>query len=392
MYLVIGINDMGTGIAPAVSMTNVQAAIELLTSAGVVVIMHDEHPQNPMDSTKQAWLRTYNTWLRSYSATKGDVILVPVYNIVNDPSTDAGTTADLSDGTHWTAAFCEKAGRVAAAQAAPFIKASPQLVMPVSTVNYITNGNMAGITGTHADGGPAAGQSQGQAATGWVIGDPGANVVCTSRKVKGVPTLWRPGTVYALGDAVIPNYRTGLQYHCTAAGTSGAGPAWGTVPWLTTSDGTVTWTAAVPLPNLSSRADWQALQGVVGATIGAQERVTLQQTVTLATVGLVAGDWVRLQMRVHAYDSAWRNIMLFLRTGATIGGMFSVAADGGKNSFVLPAGQPFSSREGIMRTPWWKIPLGQTTLTAGLEGGLGTGSENSTIRLFMTEARIEKRA
>lgn len=478
-YDVDGINDMANGVDPAVSLANKIAKLDLLAAAGVTSIVHDEHPQGTMDATKQTWLRTYNTGLRAYAASKGSCILVPVYGIVNDPATDTGSSADLSDGTHWTAAGAEKMGRAAAAVAAPFIKASPQLVLPVSTSNYITNGNMAGTSGTHTTavsglanvqitgtagqfscnaaalavnlpvtisgtfggtgsitgysdpttyyivatngsttftlsttpggsgvvttaGTPTgltyttgAGQSQGQVATSWVIATPGTNVVATARKVSGVPKLWRPNTAYSLGDVAVPTYETGLQYLCTTAGTSSssAAPTWGTVPWATTADGsTLRWTAIRPLPNLSSRADWQMLQGNVYGTVAAQERVTLQQTVTLATVGLAAGDWVRFQMRVHAYDSAWRNVMLTLRTGSTIDSLFSFAADGAKNSFVLPSVQPFTNREGILRTPWWRIPAGQTTLTAYLEGGLGTGSENSTIRLFMTEARLEKRS
>lgn len=391
-YDVDGINDLATGVAPETSLANKIAKLDLLAAAGITTITHDEHPQGSMDATKQTWLRTYNTGLRTYAAGRGTCILVPVYGIVNDPATDTGTSADLTDGTHWSAVGSEKMGRAAAAVAAPFIKSSPQLVLPVSTSNYITNGNMSGTAGTHTTGGSGAGQSQGQVATSWVINTPGTNVTCTSRKVSGVPKLYRPGTVYALGEVVIPTYETGLHYLCTTAGTAGAAaPTWGAVPWATTTDNTVTWTAIRPMPNLSSRADWQMLQGVVAGTVTAQERVMLQQTVTLASVGLAAGDWVRFQMRVHAYDSAWRNVMLTLRTGSTIDGLFSFWADGGKNSFVTPSVQPFSSFEKVLRTPYRQIPPGQTTLMAYLEGGLGTGSENSTIRLFMTEARLDKR-
>ena len=390
--LVVGINDMAQGVAPATSLTNALAILDLCTTAGVVCIVSDEYPQGSMDATKQAWLRTFNAGLRAAAAARGNALLVPAYSIVNDPATDTGSSVDLTDGTHYSAAGAEKIGRAAATVAAPFIKRVAQLVAPVSSINYVTNGNMSGTTGTHTTGGAGAGQSQGQVATGWVVSTPGTNVTCTARKVSGVPRLWRPGTVYALGDVVIPSYETGLHYHCTTAGTAGASPpVWGVVPWATTSDNTVVWTAAQPLSNLSSRADWQYLQGVVGATVGAQERITLQQTVTLATVGLAAGDYVRGQMRVHGFDSNWRNVMLAIRSGATIDGLFAFAADGAKNSFILPAGQPFNRREGVLRTPWWKIPTGQTTLTFYAEGGLGTGSENSTIRLLMSEAKIEKR-
>jgi lysophospholipase L1-like esterase len=389
----IGINDMAQGRDPNVSLANTIAILDILAAAGIFVIINEEHPQGSMDSTRQTFLRVYNTGLRNAVANRGSVVLVPVYSLINDPATDTGSATDLVDGTHWTAIGADKIARKAAELIRPYIKLRPYSATSLSTDNYITNGAMAGSSGTHTSAGSTAGLPQGQVASSWTVNTPGANVTCTARKISGVPKIWRANTTYALGDIVLPTYRTGLHYVCTTAGTAGtAAPTWNTVPWASTSDNAAAWLGILPLPNLESRSDWQYLQGTVGGTVTTQERITFQQTVTLASVGLVAGDWVRLSMRVHALDSNWRSIMLALRPGATIDSLFSFTADGGKSSFITPASQVYSNKTGIMRTPWWKIPAGQTSLLAYLEGGLGTGSENSIIRVLMSEARIEKRA
>lgn len=391
MRLVVGINDMANGVNPATSLSNTIEIVEIASAAQLISIVSDEYPQGSMDATKQAWLRTYNSGLRDYLYSNPATVLVPAYAAINDPTTNTGSAIDLNDGTHYAANGAERIGRLAAEQLKGSVRTRQALVVPLSTKNYLSNGSMVGSAGTHTTGGSGAGQSQGRVATDWIVDPPGANVTCTARKISGVAKMWRPNTAYALDEVVTFSGVSGLNYVCIAAGTSGAvAPSWGSIPWANTTDNTVTWMAIRVADKFMSRSDWQYLQGVVGAVVTAQERVTLKQTVTLATVGLSPGDWVRGHLRVHAYDSAWRNIMFAIRSGSAIDGQFCYAADGAKNSFIAAASQPFIDREGVLRTPWWKIPAGQTSLTFYCEGGLGTGSENSTIRLMVTDALLEK--
>lgn len=56
---------------------------------------------------------------------------------------------------------------------------------------------------------------------------------------------WKPGTVYSLGDQVVPRERNGHVYTVTDDGTSGAlDPAWPETDGGTVVDGGVTWTEA----------------------------------------------------------------------------------------------------------------------------------------------------
>lgn len=166
---------------------------------------------------------------------------------------------------------------------------------------------------------------------------------------------------------------------------------WGVVPWATTTDNTVTWTA-IPKELIDddySSADWQYIQGITGGTVTAQERITLAQTVTLASVGLTTGSWIRGKLKVATLDSNFANFMLSIRSGATINGLFAFCADGGKTLFLTSTSQPINSLVGEMVTPWWKIPAGQTQLKFYLEAGAGTGFENSTMRFLATDAVLE---
>jgi hypothetical protein len=69
--------------------------------------------------------------------------------------------------------------------------------------------------------------------------------------------LWRPGGVYASGDLVRPSASSGFFYECTTAGMSAARePNFARTSGVTTSDGSVVWTARTPAaasePTISS--------------------------------------------------------------------------------------------------------------------------------------------
>jgi len=382
--ITVGLNDFANGVVPAESWANIQAITRLAVEAGCIVVVDDVYPQGSMDATKRAWLEYVNPRIHAMAAASQRIIAAPIYDIIIDPATDAANSVDLSDGTHQNATGAVKIGAARAKALAPFIKSVNRPTFAGGTTNYLPNGKMVGTGGTVSSG-------TGAAADSWTVVTTDSNIVCVCRKQKGRATVWRPATAYALGDVVIPAYSTGLYYVCTTAGTSGASaPTWGVVPWVTNTDGASNiWTAVPIVENLSS-GDWQYLQGAVAGTAGSQERINFRQTLTLATVGLAAGDWIRMRMRVKVMDSQWRNHMLSIRTGSTIDSLNAWAADNAKNSSVATASMPFSNQDGVMMTPWWKIPAGQTSLICGIEGG--ANMTNSVIRMLVTDAAIEKRA
>lgn len=384
--ITVGINDMAQALDPALTLSNIIEISERCLDAGCFVCIDEVYPQGTMDATKQLFLQTVNPGLHAYATNRVNVVINVTRETINDPATDTGSTVDLIDGTHQNAIGACKIGSTRAKTWN--IKRRANTAFPTGTKNYLANPETNGTAGT------VTGPSTGVCATSWTISAPGTNVTCIARKHARLALQWRYSTAYALGYVVKPTTANGLYYVCTTAGTSGASaPTWGAVAWATTTDNTATWTAfpSALFEDDKSRGDWQYVQGTVGGTATAQERITLTQTVTLASVGLAAGDWIRGKMRVRVVDSNFAFYMLSIRSGATINGLFSFCACGGKNSFLTATAQPYNTADGLMVTDWYKIPAGQTTLSFYLEAGCSTGYENSVMRVFATDAVLEKR-
>lgn len=391
--ITVGINDMAQALDPAITLSNIIEISERCLDAGCFVCIDEVYPQGSMTAAAQIFLQTVNPGLSAYASNRTNVVVNATREIINDPTTDLGSATDLSDGTHLNAVGAVKIG---AQRAMAWGKALNRRIHeafsintpPSGSKNYLTNPAMTGTGGT------VTGPSTGVCATGWTIAAPGTNVTCVGRKHARLALQWRYSTAYALGYVVKPTAANGLYYVCTTAGTSGASaPTWGAVAWATTTDNTATWTAfpSALFEHDKSRGDWQYVQGSVGGAATAQERITLTQTVTLASVGLAAGDWIRGKMRVRVVDSNFAFYMLSIRSGSTINGMFSFCASGGKNSLLTATAQPSNTADGLMVTDWYKIPAGQTTLSFYLEAGCSTGYENSVMRFFATDAVLEKR-
>lgn len=386
--ITVGINDMAQGYLGGTTLENIIAISELCLDAGCFVVIDEVYPQGTMDAAKQLFLQVLNPGLHAYAANRENVVITRTRDAISD-SSYVGSSIDLSDGTHLTAIGAMKIGMNRAKAWGRLVKPRYAPAFQTSLDNYSTNPQMFGTGGT------VTGPSTGVCADSWTISAPGTNVTCLARKQKRAALPWRYSKAYVLGDVVIPTISNGLYYVCTTAGTSGASaPTWGAVAWATTTDNTATWTA---FPNAMfigdvSRGEWQYVQGVVNATPGAQERITLTQTITLASVGLAAGDYIRGKMHARFVDSNWSFTMAALRTGATINGLFSFAAGGGKNSFLVAADQPTNSMDGLIVTDWYKIPVGQTTMSFYIEMGATPNYQNTTMRMFITDAIVEKRA
>lgn len=386
--ITVGINDMAQGVLGPVTLKNIIEIAERCLDAGCFVCIDEVYPQGTMDAAKQTFLQVVNPGLHAYAATRANVVITPTREIINDAS-NVGSTIDLSDGTHLNAIGAMKIGLARAKVWAQQVKRRYSPAFQASVKNYAANPTFEGTGGT------VTGPSTGVAADSWTIAAPGANVTCVGRKHRRRAIPWRFSTPYALGDVVIPTTANGLYYVCTTNGTSGASaPTWGAVAWATTTDNTATWTAfpSALFAGDNARGYWQYVQGIVGGTSGSQERIILQQTITLASVGLAAGDWIRGRVNIKLIDSNFAFAMVALRTGSVVGSAFSFSAGGGKNSLLTAVNQPENTIEGLMVSDWYRIPAGQTTMTFLVECGCTTGYENSTMRLFVTDAVVEKRS
>lgn len=385
--ITVGINDMAQGVLGGVTLDNIIAISELCLDAGCFVSIDEVYPQGTMDAAKQLFLQVLNPGLHAYAANRKNVVINRARDAISD-SAGLGSAIDLSDGTHLNAIGAMKLGMNRTKAWGQLVKPRYAPAFPTSVDNYSANPQMFGTAGT------VTAPSTGVCADSWTVAAPGTNVTCLARKQKRAALPWRYSKAYVIGDVVIPTTKTGLYYVCTTAGTSNATPpTWGAVAWATTTDNTVTWTA---FPNDMfvgdvSRGEWQYVQGVVGATATTQERITLTQTITLASAGLVPGDWIRGKMHARFVDSNFAFMMTTLRTGGLINGQFSFAAGGAKNSILTATDQPTTNMDGIIATEWYKIPAGQTTMTFYIEMGATTGYQNTTMRMFITDAIVEKR-
>lgn len=387
--LCVGVNDYAQAVDPAVTIANIQAIVDGFLSRHATVIINTVTPQNSMTDTKNITLKQVNDAILDLASTRERVLVVDAYSELVDSSSSSGVLrSDVSaDGTHPNGHGHFLVGR---ARARVIENRVPSLNRPafyagVNLSNYFTNGKMAGTGGT------VTSTATGTLATSWTVGGSllTANVSAAFRKQRGAAYGWIRSTAYAVGDVVKPTTPNGLMYVCTTAGTSNSSaPTWGTVAYGTTTDNTVTWTA---FPMFEGRAgeEWQYFELGIGATVGSNEYMRMEQQVTIATAGLAVGDTIRGRCRIKMFDGLHMGFGLRLRSNTQVGGQFPSAWGLARPTFLNPAKAVYADGfEGYIVTPAWKIPAGCTILVCQLEVTMTTA--NMTCRGMVTDMVLER--
>lgn len=373
-----GINDMAQSLSALGTIENLANVVSIALNNQLHVFIDTITPQSTMGAPALAFIRDVNAAIRRMA---GDhVTVVDAYPVVADSTTGAGTAQDLADGTHFNGTGALRIGLARAKALQRWTNSAP-----IAAPNGLTNPQLAGTGGT------VDAPVTGQCATSWRVFATGSNVTCKAAKWDKQVRLWRRTTAYVAGNLVRVAGDEDTYYVCVTAGTSAAtSAALNGTRWQNLTDGTAVWQgfpARFFAGEVDQKGQWQYLEAIVGPSSSSQERVTLTQTVTLATAGKAPGDKVRAALDVRFIGSECSAFMLTLRTGnffgTGAGNKFGFAAAGAKNTFFAAGFFPTDGLDGRLVTPEFVVPASQTALEFYIELIAGSDMPGAEMRALV---------
>ncbi len=335
----IGTNDNGV-LTAAQAVANVQAGVQALNAAGILVFLLSIVPQASWNSAKKQWAAEVNRhyWLMAHNPAfhVRFVDLNPAY--VDFSSGSPIAAYQYSDGVHDSPAGGLVKAQTILPALEPLLPPTSELLPMTSadawdatlapTGNMVTNGMLSGTAGSLFAPTGSGGGASGQVATGWTGG----------------------------------NSATGIS-DVTCALSKGTHPAYPTLPTQVMTIG-----------------------GVGNSASGFR----ILQTLPALPTGLVAGDVIYAEMDVSWVNAA--NIrQLWLRLGVNDGTTTTEACDGGT---LVPSGTSAlplpASASGLMRTPPLVIPPNLASITVRLEGTTLTNGVACSMTVSASRAALRK--
>jgi len=99
----IGTNDANMGIPIATTKSNLITIVDGVISTGAKVYLNDIAPQTQFDVTKNTWKAEWNTWLPEFAASRPNLTIVNVHDLLESPFISGALHPKYdADTVHWT--------------------------------------------------------------------------------------------------------------------------------------------------------------------------------------------------------------------------------------------------------------------------------------------------
>ena len=99
-HILVGANDIGSGIDSSITIANIKAMAEYFLNNDIVPIIGTIPPRNTLTTQQKANTFTINNWIKNYAYNQNGVICVDYYAYVAKAVDGLAKTGLLIDGTH----------------------------------------------------------------------------------------------------------------------------------------------------------------------------------------------------------------------------------------------------------------------------------------------------